>query len=159
VHGERAAGPIVVIGLGNVFRSDDAAGLLVARAVRERAPAGVRVVEREGEPVELLDLWGGAALAVVVDAVESGGIPGQIIRLESRVEPIPASFRHRGTHTLGLIDAIELGGALGRLPDRLVVYGIEGARFDSGEQCSPVVLTAVDATVERVLGEVADVPR
>ncbi len=150
-----------MIGLGNAFRSDDAAGLLLARRVRARAPAGVRVIEREGEPVELLDDWEGLALAVVVDALEprSGEVasPGRIHRLDPLSEPLPDSFRHRGTHAIGLADAIELGRAVGRLPDRLVVYAIEGANFSSGDRCSPEVLAAVGEAVDRVLTELENV--
>jgi hydrogenase maturation protease len=152
-------GAVLVIGLGNEFRSDDMAGLLVARRVRDRAPARVQVLEREGEPVGLLDEWAGAVLVVVVDAVESGGAPGQVHRFEPLTEPIPGSFRRRGTHAVGLADAIELARAMDRLPAHLVVYGIEGAWFGSGTRCSPAVLAAVDETAERVLEELSDVPR
>jgi hydrogenase maturation protease len=151
----------VVIGLGNVYRSDDAAGLLVARRVRKSVASGVRVIEREGEPVGLLDDWDGLPLAVVVDALRNveAPSPGRIHRFQPLLEPVPASFRHRGSHTIGLADAIELGRAMGRLPRRLVVYAIEGSDFASGDRCSPEVLAAVDGTAERVLQELADVPR
>jgi hydrogenase maturation protease len=45
---------------------------------------------------------------------------------------------------------IELAEALGRLPERLVVVGVEGECFDHGEPLSPSVAEAVPAAVERV---------
>ena len=67
---------ILVIGVGNRWRSDDAAGLEVARRLREAPPAGARVIEREGEPVDLIEEWSTAGEAIVIDAVSSGAEPG-----------------------------------------------------------------------------------
>jgi hydrogenase maturation protease len=47
------------------------------------------------------------------------------------------------THALGVAEAIELARALGRLPARLEVYAIEGARFTAGAGLSPAVEQAV----------------
>jgi hydrogenase maturation protease len=38
----------------------------------------------------------------------------------------------------------ELARALGRLPAHLLVYGIEGGRFDAGDELSPPVVAAVE---------------
>ena len=52
------------------------------------------------------------------------------------------------THALGVAEAIELGRALGRLPRRLLVFGIEGGSFDAGAGLSP--------EVERAVGQLTD---
>ena len=44
----------LVVGIGNPDRGDDAVGRLVARALRGRVPADVRVVEQDGEATALL---------------------------------------------------------------------------------------------------------
>ena len=61
--------------------------------------------------------------------------------------PRPAS-----THLIGLADALELARALGRLPPRVVVYGIEGHRFGVGDPVSPAVAAAVDRVVAELSG-------
>ena len=43
---------------------------------------------------------------------------------------------------------------LGRLPDRLILYGIEGHDFAAGETLSPEVATAVDKVLGRVREEI-----
>jgi hydrogenase maturation protease len=48
---------------------------------------------------------------------------------------------------VGLADAIELARALGRLPPRVTVYGIEGERFDTGAPLSDSVAGAIDEVV------------
>jgi hydrogenase maturation protease len=57
------------------------------------------------------------------------------------------------THTLGVGEAIELARALGRLPGRVVLYGIEAERIAAGAELTPAVSSAVDEVVERVLAE------
>jgi hydrogenase maturation protease len=142
-----------VIGIGNPLRGDDAAGLLVARRVRELAGAEVDVRELEGEPSRLIDAWQGAATAVVADAARSGAVPGTVMRFDATEGPLPPFVSATSTHALGLGDAIELARALGRLPSRLIVYAIEGARFGAGDALTPAVAAAVETTAEAALGE------
>ena len=150
---------VVVIGVGNSLRGDDAAGLLVARRVRERAP-GVDVFEHEGEPTGLLALFGGAHTAILVDAVQGAGEPGSVQRFEAGDEPLPASLRgSTSTHAVGLAEAIELFRALGRLPPRVVVLGIRGACFEAGRVCSPEIRDGIEAAASAVLGELAQLRR
>jgi hydrogenase maturation protease len=141
----------LVIGVGNAWAGDDAAGLLVARLVRERAPEGVTVIEHEGEPTALLDAWVGASLAIVVDATCGGGEPGAICIFEATHGPLPASFTGTSTHSFGLAEAIELARALGRLPERLVVVGIEGEAFEAGAVAGPEVTAALREASAEVL--------
>ena len=143
-----------VIGVGNRWRSDDAAGLHVARRLLEDGPAGADVLEREGEPAGLIEAFAGTEALVVVDAVSSGSPPGTIHRVEAGEAALPAEVFGASTHLLGLAEAIELARALGRLPKRVVVYGIEGRVFEAGEQLSPEVEDAVERVAIAVREEV-----
>jgi len=134
----------VVVGIGNAARGDDAAGLIAARRLRG--------LEHEGDPVALLDAWQGAEVAVVIDAVRSGAAPGTVHRFDASRTPLPAALRSStSTHAVGLAEAIELGRALARLPPRLIVYGIEGERFDAGDGLTPAVAAAIGAVAAAVL--------
>jgi len=135
-----ARGRALVIGLGNAARGDDAAGLIAARRLGGLA--------HEGDPLALLDVWDGAAHAVVIDAVRSGAEPGTVHRFDAVAAPLPARLRtSTSTHAVGLAEAIELARSLGRLPDRMIVHGIEGGRFEAGAALSPAVSAAIDAVV------------
>ena len=50
------APPITVIGIGNPYRHDDAAGLVVLASLSQRfaAEQRIRLVELDGEPVRLI---------------------------------------------------------------------------------------------------------
>jgi hydrogenase maturation protease len=142
-----------VLGIGNAWQGDDAAGLAAARLVRERAPEGVEVRELEGEPVSIVDALDGADRAFLVDAVRSGAAPGTVHRLDVSEQPVPATLSAASTHTLGVGEAIELARALGRLPRHVVLYGIEAESIAAGEELTPAVALAVDTVAEEVVAE------
>jgi hydrogenase maturation protease len=140
----------VVIGVGSEWRGDDAAGLEVARRLREAAPADARVIEREGELVELMDAWAGADEAIVIDAVRSGAEPGTIHRLNASERRLPAELCRGSSHALGVAEAVEIARALDRLPRSLLVVGIEGAAFTAGSGLTPGVERAVEQIVSEL---------
>jgi len=142
----------LVIGVGNEFRGDDAAGLRVTQALRPMVGEDIQVLECQGGVAELLDLWEGRDRVYVVDAVRSGGPQGRWLRVLVEDRPLPSSLTGTSTHGLSLASAVALGQILGRMPRQLVVYGIEAARFDPGAEPSPEVLRGVTEVV-RALGE------
>ena len=148
------AGRVLVIGIGNAYRGDDAAGLAVADRIRVAAPPGVEVLRHEGEPVALIDTWDRARVVYLVDAVSSGGEPGSIYRFDATARPLGAQFSCRGTHAFGVAETIELSRALGRLPLQLIGYGIEGRSFGPGTGLSPDARRAVSMASARLLTEV-----
>ena len=132
-----------VIGLGNEWRSDDGVGPEIARRL------GGTVLS--GEPIGVVEALEGLDEVVLVDAVSSGAPAGTVHVFDASAEPLPVSvFGAASTHTLGLAEAVELARTLGRLPRRVLVYGIEGAGFDFGEGLSPEVEAAADRVVEEV---------
>lgn len=151
--GQRTSGPsaVLVVGVGNLARGDDAAGLLVAHRIRQREPR-IAVVEAS-DAADCLEALRRGSRVVVVDAMRTGAPVGTVRRFDVREEPLPASFSPGSTHALGLATAVELARTLGALPRRAVVYGIEGARFELGAAASPEVLATVDSVVEAVVAE------
>lgn len=152
------AGRIVVIGVGNPDRGDDAVGLHVARELG-RAPVGdaaiLSIYERSGEATALMEAWAGARAVIVIDAVMSGAEPGTVHRLDAAAAVVPGSILRCSTHAFGVADAIELGRVLRTLPPRVTVYGIEGGTFEHGADLSPEVERAVVEVVARVRADVS----
>ncbi len=144
--------PTVLIGVGNPSRRDDGAG---NRFVRElRALLGecknhVRLMESDGDPAALLAAWTGVPLAIVVDASNSGAEPGTVTELDASATSNGHGLRH-STHSMGVMEAVQLGKALGRMPSRLRVFGIEGADFSYGEGLTDKVELAVAGLVGRI---------
>jgi hydrogenase maturation protease len=126
-------------------------------AARLRA-AGAAVLDCADDPTRLLDAWEGMDTVVVVDAVCSGAAPGTVRRVEAGDGPLPRDLRLASTHAMGIADALELGRALGRVPRRVVVLGIEGASFAMGDVMTQAVADALDELVASVLRELEEVP-
>jgi hydrogenase maturation protease len=146
----------LVIGVGNEFRGDDAAGLLVVRRITEQQLSDIEVVESSGHSAALIELWRGAELVVVVDAVSSGEKPGKVYRFEPIKEPIPQKlFSNRSTHDFGLVEAVELSRALDSLPKKLIVYGIVGTAFEPGDGISEEVALAIEAIIPTIIEDIS----
>lgn len=155
------ATPVVVAGLGNEFRRDDAVGPLVA----EQSAAAVPWVHDVGplaDPLDLLGRWDGAELAVIIDAVVSGAPPGTVSVLElplgrvtgdgaGNVVGVEGVGRCTSTHGIGLVRVVHLARLLGQAPRRVAVVGIEGRDFGRGTGLSPAVAAAVPEAMRRIV--------
>jgi hydrogenase maturation protease len=149
----------VVIGVGNDYRGDDGVGLAVAERLRGRTPAGVEVVACAQEPSRLIEAWQGATAVLVVDAVASGEKPGTLHRFDASAEPIPDRLFRSSTHAFGVGEAIEFARALRKLPDRVLVYGVEGGTFAAGAELSASVAGAVERAADAVLDDLERLAR
>lgn len=146
----KGPGPLV-LGCGFPDRGDDAAGLLVARRLKQ---LGWDAREQSGEVAALLAAFeqaGPNRTVILVDAVQSGARPGAVICWDASARPLPRESFHRSVHGLGVAEAVELARVLGKMPDRLVIYGVEGANFAAGTAPCPEVLAGVEEAVRRIL--------
>jgi hydrogenase maturation protease len=137
----------LIIGIGNDFRGDDGVGIVIAARLKERNMLGYEIIEYSGEGMGLVSLWKGADRVIVIDAVFSGAEPGKIYRFEIGEDVVPSNlFTGYSTHAIGLAEAIELSKPLDALPWRLIIYGIEGKSYETGQGLTP--------EIERSAGEV-----
>ncbi len=141
----------LVVGIGNAWRGDDAAGLLVAHALRARELPDVTVVDAAGIDTDLIDLWQGAGRVILVDAVVSGAAPGTVHCFDLSRERLPATHAFCSTHTLDLAAVVELARVLDRLPAELWVFGIEAADFAHGHAVGAAVLHGLNECVEAII--------
>ena len=146
-----ASAPVVVIGVGNTMRADDAAGVLAVRRLRPRA--GVEIREQSGEATALLEALRGRAAALIVDAA-AGAEPGRLHRLDAAAEPLPQGLFGVSSHGFGVAEGIELARALGALPPVCVVYALEGGRFETGAPMSETVARALPLLAEDITKDI-----
>jgi hydrogenase maturation protease len=144
---------LLVIGVGNAERGDDAAGLAALRGLRARlgSASAVELCEASGEASALLELWRGRAHVLLLDAACAGHKPGTLMRIDARREALPAGRLHGSTHAWGVAEAVELARALDELPQQMTLYLIEARSFHPGHGLSPEVADAVQELVELLL--------
>jgi hydrogenase maturation protease len=144
----------LVVGLGAVYRGDDAVGPTIAAAVRQSPGLpDLEIIEQE-DPTLLIETWVNRDLVVVADAVRSGAPVGtlHVVRTGPGLPPIGTGYGHDGsTHEWGLASALELARAMDRMPKQVVVVGIEVLDFTWGAALTPAVAEAIPVAVREVL--------
>ncbi len=118
-----------IIGLGSPH-GDDRIGWELVRLLEGEAADGESLRLRSCATVggELLEFWKNADLAIIVDAVRGTGPPGSLRRISLHPQPdpsVPESVRSLSSHGIDLPELIDLAEALGILPRRLLLYGVE----------------------------------
>jgi hydrogenase maturation protease len=140
----------LVIGIGNRFRSDDSFGPKVIDRLAEIAPGKLEIRSHDGEPAGLIESWSNYSNVILVDAVSSGAPAGTLHIHELTNNALPEKFNLYSTHAFGIPQAVELGRALHKLPERLLFIGAEGLNFDAGLELSSPLEAALGPVLEHI---------
>ena len=143
---------IRLIGIGNEYRSDDGLGPLIVRELRRRGAVDVTIREAPGDGGSLLALIEDCDVLMLVDAVDAAAEPGTIHRMDGSHEKVTKTSFPTSTHGLGVAEAVETARVLGRLPETVLLYGIEACSFEQGNGLSEAVLKSVPELI-RMLEE------
>lgn len=139
-----------IIGVGNEYRGDDAAGILAARRLHALRSSGIDVFEHSGEGTSLLSLMQEYNEVILIDAICSGALAGTVHYIDGTSQQLPRQFRHASSHAVGVAEAIELGRTFGTLPAVLLVIGVEGSDYETGKSCSPAVAAGIEELASRI---------
>ena len=142
---------LVVIGCGNLNRSDDAAGVRVVQQLQREfgpaLPAGVKLFDAGTSGMDVMFQARGARGLIVVDACRSGSEPGAIFRLpgsdiDTAHQPAYSLHDFRWDHAIHAGRRI-FGAAF---PADVSVYLVEAGSLELG--------TELTAPVSRAVGKV-----
>lgn len=149
---------IILIGIGQSLRGDDAAGLVAVQLWQDAHPVTaqqIRVEIAENPGVGLLNLLEGTEVAILVDAVQSGAPPGT---LHCLTEKELATFLDGAdsAHGWGIAETLALGRVIHpeRMPGQMVIIGIEIGQIEMGERLSPKVAAVLPETVQLIQGKI-----
>jgi hydrogenase maturation protease len=155
------AAPVLVLACGALDRTDDAAGLLAARLLRERLAAsgdaaGVEIEEVGDLSVDDLTERPAGQRIVILDAAV-GPAPGEVVRLP--FEALPAArARPRSSHELPIPEMLGLAALLAGHPPEgeLVAIGMASAAY--GDRLTPGVEAGMASFVETALEAIEGSP-
>jgi len=151
-------GPIVVIGVGNDFRSDDGVGLYIARTVGGLNLPGVTTIVGVADGSNLMTAWENSRAVFIIDCALSGSEAGTIHIFDGLTEDIPADlFPRFSTHAIDIPESIKLGRILGGLPPLLTVYAIEGENLAAGADLTYKVKTAAERVVAMIRKSIEEI--
>ena len=150
---------VVVIGIGQSLRGDDAVGLEAVRQWREKFPEtanmpGVRVEASELPGLALLDLLEDVDAAILIDAIQSTSSPGTIHQLnEDELSTFGADSKN--AHGWGVAETLHMGRLLDKIngiPIHLI--GIEIKQTIMGQEISREIQDEIPAICDVIQAEV-----
>ena len=153
------ASTVLVIGVGNDFRGDDALGAHVARELQSLNMEGVSVLEMDGEGSTLIDAWQGHDRVILVDAFCSGVTAGLLREFDVSIAEIPEHSCHSSSHAFGLAEAIGVARRIGMLPKRMFVFGLEGENFGFGRRLSRTIREHTPELLEAIILRIRELQR
>lgn len=136
--------------------TDDGIGVRVVQRLMEeyRFPGGVTVMDGGTLGLDLLPHLDGVERLLMVDAVETGGPPGTVVRLSG--EEIPVALKTKlSPHQMGLQDLLAVAELQGNRPAEMVLWGVQPESVELGMELTPAVAGRVGELLERVLEELA----
>lgn len=143
---------VLVLGLGNVLLSDDAAGSLAVAHLARTQPPGAGVVFRDGGTIGLglLPEIEDAAAFIAVDAARFGAAPGTVKVFEGAAMDAMLCGSKRSAHEVALADLMGAAALQDRLPARRALVAVEPHSTALGLAPTP----AVDAAIPQMCAEV-----
>lgn len=154
---------IVLLGIGQRLRGDDAIGLIAVEQWAEAHPDTansplIRVETLELPGLGLLEAIAGAEKAVIVDAVRSGSPVATIHKLTEN-DLLSFSPDSRSAHGWGVAETIKLGRTLEKddLPNEIRVIGIEAEQVEMGAELSQAVRENLPKIVDAIHAEIINV--
>lgn len=151
---------ILIAGVGNELRQDDAFGVLLAQKLQEEAglPASVRIMEIGSAGLHLVQqLFDGYAVLILLDIVQWGGPAGTIHFREVEVKDVtqlPEDEKNdflADMHYINPLKALMMAKALKVLPKQVLFLGCESVEHEEiGIGVSAAVAAAMPAAFARV---------
>ena len=151
VQGELILKRALVLGIGNDRQQDAGFGCHVVRALIGRVPENeVELLDGGAMGLELLPNLEHRPGVIVVDAVDFGGTPGDLLRVKAAdLASFVGAQLTDHQHSLG--EVLAEMERLDMQPHEFYYFGCQPQNVDAGGQLSPRVLAAVDPMANKVL--------
>jgi hydrogenase maturation protease len=146
---------LTIIGCGNLNRSDDAVGVIIAQRLQkylaENPHPYVRVYDCGTAGMEVMFQARGSQQLIIIDASSTGSEPGAVFKVPGKeLEAMPEPSYN--LHDFRWDNALAAGRKIFQndFPDDVTVYLIEAANLGLGLELSPIVKHSADLVFEEV---------
>ena len=145
--------PVLVAAVGNILRRDDGvADAVLTELEREFLPSEIELYDVGTSAIDLMEIFSGRRLVVVIDAVRGGQEPGTVYRFgpeEVENHELPMNSLHQ----VGLLETLRLAELVDAAPEKAIVIGVQPGDTGLGIGLTPAVRDAVDKAKKLVLQE------
>ena len=147
---------ITVLGIGNLLLKDEGIGVhLVQKLAGVVGDANVKIIDAGTYPDFLSLVDDNLDKLIIVDAVQTGDMPGTIYRFSpddiDLDSTLPVSI-----HDMGVLDSLKTMALFNRQPKSTVIIGIEPKTIDIGLDLSPEVEETLPEIINLVLKEIEE---
>jgi hydrogenase maturation protease len=146
----------VVLGIGNIILSDEAAGVRAVEAL-ERGwllPQNVTAIDGGTSGMEMIEDLSDLDLLIVLDVVKTGAAPGEVVKIAG--DEIPVFFRSKlSPHQIALPDVLASLELLDAMPREILVLGVEFSSLELGLEMTPTIAAKVPVLAAMAAAELA----
>jgi len=147
---------IKVLGIGNILVGDDGFGPRVLEELGKRQiPQNVELIDAGVGGMAILSWIEDADKIIIIDSVQTGNEPaGTVYRFTDKEMP-PSDMFMLSLHDLNLVDTINIGRVVQKMPGEIIIYGVEVVRLaEFTREMSPEVEAAVTEVADLVMEEI-----
>jgi hydrogenase maturation protease len=148
----------LVIGIGNLLRTDDGVGIHVVNLLKELYPK-VDTLDAAMGSIEIIEAMRGYERAIIVDAIETGAEPGTIFRVNFTGGEKPLVITH--SHGTDLVTTLNLGQQLypDEMPREIIIIAVEAEDTTTIHDIpTPKVQRAIETTVQEIINNIKEAP-
>ncbi len=141
---------IKVLGLGNLVRQDEGVGIHLLQQLVDILPAEIEVLDGGTGGLFLLEFVENAKRLIVLDAVEAGIEPGEIVVWKN--EQVPRYMTNKlSVHQMNFAEVLYWANFQERFPDEIVVVGMQPKCMDWGTELTETVQRNLSMAIHEVL--------
>ncbi len=153
---------IVVIGAGNILLSDEGIGVHIVEELKkyESEFSGVCNISFFDTGTsyfgDMLPHNPKVNKLIIIDAVKSGQRPGDVYKLDGYkfLSSVPRSLNKLSFHDDSLLDSLKMAEFLGKLPENIVIIGIEPEKIEPGMNISKILEDKFQDYINIVVSEI-----
>lgn len=140
---------IKILGIGNLVRQDEGVGIHLLKALENQLPPEIELLDGGTGGLALLDYVESAGKLLVLDAVDAGRQPGEVVVW--RQEQVPYFLAGKmSIHQVGFAEVLNLAKFRGNYPEEIAVIGIQPQVLDWGTELSEAVKGSIPDALQEV---------
>lgn len=146
---------IKIIGIGNTLYSDEGVGVHIIPYLEEALTeySHVEIIEGATDGMKLLEPVEEADYLIIIDAINAGKPGGELITI--RNDEIPRYFGVKmSVHQVGFQEVLFAARLQERLPEEMVMFGIQPESLELGIELSDIVKAKLPTLTASVVHQV-----
>ncbi|MEN6461887.1 MAG: HyaD/HybD family hydrogenase maturation endopeptidase [Syntrophomonas sp.] len=144
----------IILGLGNPLFQDEGLGIhVIHRLMNEDISNRAELIDGGTDALALLGLVEEAEYLLIIDAINGDDIPGSVRRFAGQEIPFFLSSR-MSPHQIGFQEVLALARMRGRLPDHIVLLGVEPLSLDWGTKLTTPVAASLPQLTKMIYEQI-----